>query len=310
MQKILSTLLTIIFFQTSIFAFPVSFPIALNNYNSTLEMAKSSGDKQTYKTALKAIKEIPNNIKETYTATTNASNVENLKQIGYSIGDRAYDYKENPMLFVKDSARIITSYDMYEAGFNNDNMFYGSALVLGGLALDIAGAPIKAGKGIVKTAKVLKSSEKEIASLRQLMNGDEIVNYNKYWDNVKIERIEYNKNLRNLYSSYPPNNGLYNLMDSQPLKIGTLIDRYGHTSGTYFAPEGTPFSMRSLPSFAREKEYHVYKVIKEFTPETGLTASWFNQNGGGIQYRFIKDNKALSIKDMLGEYIIEIDKIK
>ncbi len=278
--------------------------------NLSNEMINATSDKNTYEAATKTLLNLPNNIKETYTATTNASNVENLKQIGYSIGDRAYDYKENPMLFVKDSARIITSYDMYEAGFNNDNMFYGSALVLGGLALDIAGAPIKAGKGIVKTAKVLKSSEKEIASLRQLMNGDEIVNYNKYWDNVKIERIEYNKNLRNLYSSYPPNNGLYNLMDSQPLKIGTLIDRYGHTSGTYFAPEGTPFSMRSLPSFAREKEYHVYKVIKEFTPETGLTASWFNQNGGGIQYRFIKDNKALSIKDMLGEYIIEIDKIK
>ncbi|WP_372519389.1 hypothetical protein [Candidatus Ruminimicrobiellum ovillum] len=121
--------------------------------NLILEMAKSSGDKQTYKTALKAIKEIPNSLKETYYATTNVSNVENLQSLGYNIGDRVYDYKENPMLFVKDSARIITSYDMYEAGFNNDNMFYGSALVLGGLALDIAGAPIKAGKGFVKTAK-------------------------------------------------------------------------------------------------------------------------------------------------------------
>ena len=141
MRKLLSTLLTIILFQTSVFAFPVSF-VVFNNYNSNSL------------TATKTLLNLPNSLKETYYATTKASNVENLQTLGYNIGDRAYDYKENPMLFVKDSARIITSYDMYEAGFNNDNMFYGSALVLGGLALDIAGAPIKAGKGIVKTAKV------------------------------------------------------------------------------------------------------------------------------------------------------------
>ena len=150
MKKLFSTLLTIIFFQTQVFAFSLPFPVALNNYNSTLKI----GDKQTYKTALKAIKEIPNNIKETYYATVNASNVENLQTLGYNIGNRVYDYKENPMLLAKDAARILTSYDMYEAGFNNDNMFYATGLILGGLALDIAGAPIKAGKGIVKTAKV------------------------------------------------------------------------------------------------------------------------------------------------------------
>ena len=158
MQKLLSTLLTIIFFQTSIFAFPVSF-VVFNNYNSNSL------------TATKTLLNLPNNIKETYYATVNASNVENLQQIGYSIGDRVYDYKENPMLFVKDSARIITSYDMYEAGFNNDNMFYATGLILGGLALDIAGAPIKAGKGIVKTAKVTE----KVANVGKELNTNKIL---------------------------------------------------------------------------------------------------------------------------------------
>ena len=148
MQKLLSTLLTIIFFQANIFAFPISV-VAFNNCNSNSL------------TATKTLFNLPNNIKETYYATVNASNVKNLQTLGYNIGDRVYDYKENPMLLAKDATSLFISYDMYEAGFNNDNMFYGSALVLGGLALDIAGAPIKAGKGVIKTAKATEKIAKK-----------------------------------------------------------------------------------------------------------------------------------------------------
>ena len=177
--------------------------------NLILEMAKSSGDKQTYKTALKAIKEIPNNIKETYTATTKASNVENLQQIGYSIGDKAYDYKENPMLLAKDATSLFISYDMYEAGFNNDNMFYGSALVLGGLALDIAGAPIKAGKGIVKTAKAtekIANATKELKVAENLAKdsskylGKDVANNQLAIRGATFEGTIY----RNIGSNYNP----------------------------------------------------------------------------------------------------------
>jgi hypothetical protein len=57
---------------------------------------------------------------------------------------------------------------MYEAGFNNDNMFYATGLIVGGLALDVAGAPIKAGKGIVKTAKATE----KIANVTKKTNLD------------------------------------------------------------------------------------------------------------------------------------------
>ena len=177
--------------------------------NLILEMAKSSGDKQTYKTALKAIKEIPNSLKETYYATTNVSNVENLQSLGYNIGDRVYDYKENPMLFVKDSARIITSYDMYEAGFNNDNMFYATGLIVGGLALDIAGAPIKAGKGIVKTAKAtekIANATKELKIAENLAKdsskylGKDVANNQLAIRGVTFEGTIY----RNIGNNYNP----------------------------------------------------------------------------------------------------------
>ncbi len=201
--------------------------------NLILEMAKSSGDKQTYKTALKAIKEIPNSLKETYYATTNVSNVENLQSLGYNIGDRVYDYKENPMLFVKDSARIITSYDMYEAGFNNDNMFYATGLILGGLALDIAGAPIKAGKGIVKTAKATekianagKGMTKEFKySALGVMNEAEGVRYTN-WNFDKI----YKLSLHNTNSNYMT---LGKYMDGT-MSSNSYIARAKLTGDTYF----------------------------------------------------------------------------
>ena len=148
--------------------------------NLILEMAKSSGDKQTYKTALKAIKEIPNNIKETYYATEKASNVETLKTLGYNIGDRVYDYKENPLLLIEDAASIITSYEMYKAGLNHKNIFYGSALIIGGIALDVLSLPTKAGKGVVKTAKAVNNLNKTTPSGLLLEKGTvSLVNLNK-----------------------------------------------------------------------------------------------------------------------------------
>ena len=225
--------------------------------NLILEMAKSSGDKQTYKTALKAIKEIPNNIKETYTATTKASNVENLQQIGYSIGDKAYDYKENPMLLAKDATSLFISYDMYEAGFNNDNMFYATGLIVGGLALDIAGAPIKAGKGIVKTAKVTE----KVANAGKGMT-KAIVPY------------------------YPPNNGA--LLGTERriiLQPGTVIDRYGDLNGKYLSPIGTPLEMRALPPTTKISEYSQFVILKPLEVDASMIAPAFNKIGLGTQYK-------------------------
>ncbi|MGB9780294.1 TNT domain-containing protein, partial [Caldanaerobacter sp.] len=36
------------------------------------------------------------------------------------------------------------------------------------------------------------------------------------------------------------------------------------------------------------KPYNVYEVIKPFEALEGKTASWFNQPGGGIQYKMPK----------------------
>ena len=124
---------------------------------------------------------------------------------------------------------------------------------------------------------------------------------NKKYHDIEIQKI---------YNTWPSNNGFYaEFTKPEPLKIGTKVDRYGSNSGSFFAPYNTPFSMRALPNTTNLNNYHVFEVIKEFTPKSGVIASWFGQPGGGIQYLFIDNGNVKKIESMLGEYIREI-KIK
>ena len=124
------------------------------------EIAKSSQDKKTYEIAKETIKKIPNSIKETYYATVNVSNIENLQALGYNIGSKIYEYKENPISLLEDTASILTSYDLYKTGLTEENIIYATGLIVGGLAIDVAGTPLKAGKTITTTAKEIKVAEK------------------------------------------------------------------------------------------------------------------------------------------------------
>jgi len=44
------------------------------------------------------------------------------------------------------------------------------------------------------------------------------------------------------------------------LQPGTKIDRYGYEGGSFVAPEGTPYEMRSLAPGTETKPYNVYEV--------------------------------------------------
>lgn len=103
---------------------------------------------------------------------------------------------------------------------------------------------------------------------------------------------------------YPLNDGAVGDVQVITLKAGSgLVDRYGRSSGRYLSPEGTPIEQRSLSKDAKKQTYHVYKVIRDIeNVEEGLIAPWFNDPGGGIQYRLPKTI------DELSGYLKEVDK--
>lgn len=102
---------------------------------------------------------------------------------------------------------------------------------------------------------------------------------------------------------YAPNNGfLEGTKKVQRLVKGTLIDRYGDSNGTFVAPKGTPYEMRSLPYTENPYAYHVYRVTQTIeNVKAGIAAPAFDQPGGGIQYQLPK-----TVELLLDEYLEEI----
>ena len=77
-----------------------------------------------------------------------------------------------------------------------------------------------------------------------------------------------------------------NIRESATLKPGDVISRYGNSTGKFASPDGTPFSARSLPPDTNINNFHRYRVLRDIPVESGLVSPWFNQPGGGIQYKF------------------------
>ncbi len=68
------------------------------------------------------------------------------------------------------------------------------------------------------------------------------------------------------------------------MKKGTVIDRYGKSTGRYTSLEGTSFSERALPPISQEAKYHKYEVLEDIDAISGEVARWFDEVGGGKQY--------------------------
>jgi filamentous hemagglutinin len=62
------------------------------------------------------------------------------------------------------------------------------------------------------------------------------------------------------------------------------IDRYGRPSGRFVAPEGVPFTSRSLPPEAANGPYYRYEVVRPIEVCGGISTPWFGQRGFGVQY--------------------------
>jgi hypothetical protein len=70
------------------------------------------------------------------------------------------------------------------------------------------------------------------------------------------------------------------------LRKGTVLSRYGPAHGRFAADVGTKFEHRVLPGDVSEwDEYHV-ELLEDMEVDVSLTAPWFDQPGGAVQYRF------------------------
>lgn len=76
------------------------------------------------------------------------------------------------------------------------------------------------------------------------------------------------------------------LADGAFLEPGMIIDRYGSNgTGKYFSPLGTPYSEIALPPYMKNEPYTKYKVLVSFEVKSGEIVPWFDEVGGGTQYR-------------------------
>ncbi|MFJ9835065.1 TNT domain-containing protein [Streptomyces sp. NPDC101169] len=96
---------------------------------------------------------------------------------------------------------------------------------------------------------------------------------------------------------YPDNNGFV-LRDGRPvqrtetLRKGQLVDLFGSGRGNFLAPAGTPYAKRAIPPTNLDEydpaappfNYHLYRVIEDFTVQAGPIRPWFGQPGLGRQY--------------------------
>ncbi|QUH03497.1 TNT domain-containing protein [Saccharopolyspora erythraea] len=98
--------------------------------------------------------------------------------------------------------------------------------------------------------------------------------------------------------TYPDNNGFEGEPRRLAVEPGTLLDRFGNSTGGFLAPAGALYRERSLPptnlntpTGGPQHNYHVYEVLQPFDVDAGPAAAWFGQPGGGLQYWLNPDYK-------------------
>lgn len=100
---------------------------------------------------------------------------------------------------------------------------------------------------------------------------------------------------------FPANDGFAGKPKEEKIETGKVIDRYGGTGGTFLSPEGIPYPERALPYDQSKMTYHRYQVAKPLTAAAGPIAAWFDQPGGGVQYKTSKPVQQLIDEGVLKE---------
>lgn len=100
---------------------------------------------------------------------------------------------------------------------------------------------------------------------------------------------------------FPPNDGFAGKPKNETIAAGKVIDRYGGTGGNFLAPTDVTYEQRALPYDKDKMRYTRYQVVKPLTAASGAAARWFDQPGGGIQYKTPKPVQALIDAGVLRE---------
>ncbi|WP_084760347.1 TNT domain-containing protein [Nocardia mangyaensis] len=122
---------------------------------------------------------------------------------------------------------------------------------------------------------------------------------------------------------YPPDDG-FEVLNGEPVRYeevlspGERLDRFGYAGGAFLAPQGDSFAERALPpqnlntpSGTPLSNYHQYCVLESFRVDAGPIAAWFEQPGGGTQYKLESSylpeaGQALSVTWLLDNgYLVE-----
>jgi len=105
--------------------------------------------------------------------------------------------------------------------------------------------------------------------------------YDKYW-NPESDRWHYPE----AKDGFP--DGFDGPASPNSMQPGDVIDRFGPADGKYASPADTPFPERAIPPSSISSDYTQYRVLKPLPEEVleGKIAPWFEQPGGGVQYKF------------------------
>ena len=140
--------------------------------------------------------------------------------------------------------------------------------------------------------ELTSEDEKKLNSWKNRPDDQLYLAYKKVFDNPRY----FNQKTGEVI--WPPNNGAVEGTNKLiVLEAGTQIDSYGSEDGFFASPINTPYNQRSCAPGSDRKPYHQYIVLKPIeNVEQGVTAPWFDEPGGGIQYMMTK-----SIKELLNE---------
>jgi len=83
---------------------------------------------------------------------------------------------------------------------------------------------------------------------------------------------------------WPPNDGAAGTPVKATLPEGTPLDRFGSENGSFLSPQGASFESRAMPGLPNAPANN-YLVTKPLPVEQATIAPWFDQPGGGIQYK-------------------------
>lgn len=73
------------------------------------------------------------------------------------------------------------------------------------------------------------------------------------------------------------------------LQSGKKIDRFGSNYGSFFGEVGDSRELRAMSPNSDFSNYNQYEVLEELPVREGKIAPWFDEPGGGRQYKLDSD---------------------